>query len=682
MPSHLRIAHKIALAFVMPLAVIVGLAGAVVADKMKTQAETAALADVAPVVSDIGALVHELQKERGATAVFLGSKGARFGQELLAQRGLTDGARARLDGTLATMDADALGPTFPPLLAEARRRLAATMEARPGMDALAIETKAAITLYTDAIRALLDVVNRVSVLANEPTVSETTRAYLKLMEGKERAGQERAVGSGAFAAGAFAPDIHRKFVALVAEQALFLADFHADATESQRAFFATTMDAEATRTVERMREAGMESISTGTVGGITGPDWFAAATARINLLKQVEDRMSVDLAATTDAVNSQASRVLAITIAAVLTALGAAAAAAWVVVRGMTGSLTGLAGAMERLARRDLSVTIEGTDRHDEIGTMASAVQVFKDALARQEELEAAQHRDEEARRRRSQTIERLTADFERKASSVVAQFAAGATQLRTTADGMTTAATETARLAMATAAAAEQASTNVQTVAAAADQLSGSIGEIGRQVGHSGTISRSAMAEAGRAETVIGDLASSVQKIGEVVTLINDIASQTNLLALNATIEAARAGDAGKGFAVVAHEVKGLATQTARATDEIAQQIGTVQTQTGRAVDAIQTIVRVIDELGGIAAAIAAAIEQQGAATGEIARNVDQAAAGTVEVSANIGGVQKAATAAGELAGQVQAASEAMNRQSDHLAEVIRHFLGDVKAA
>jgi methyl-accepting chemotaxis protein len=228
---------------------------------------------------------------------------------------------------------------------------------------------------------------------------------------------------------------------------------------------------------------------------------------------------------------------------------------------------------------------------------------------------------------------------------------------------------------------ATELASANVQTVAAAAEELTSSIQEIGRQVHRSAEISGNAVNEADDAQEKVSSLAAMVGRIGEVVTLINDIAAQTNLLALNATIEAARAGEAGKGFAVVAGEVKNLANQTAKATDEIGQQIASVQQQTERVVHAISAIVGIITEVGEITSGIASAVEEQSAATQEIARSVEQAAAGTAEVSINVSGVQDAAGRSGAAADEVQGASHAMSEGAERLKSTIDTFLADIRA-
>ncbi|MGP0090677.1 MAG: protoglobin domain-containing protein [Xanthobacteraceae bacterium] len=288
----------------------------------------------------------------------------------------------------------------------------------------------------------------------------------------------------------------------------------------------------------------------------------------------------------------------------------------------------------------------------------------------------------EAGKRDRHATLERLASDFDKAVGGVVNIVASAATELQTAAQTMTAAAEETASQSNVVASASEEASSNVQTVASAAEELTSSISEIGRQVQESVSIAGKAVHDADQTVEKVRDLAQGAQKIGEVVELINNIASQTNLLALNATIEAARAGEAGKGFAVVAQEVKSLAEQTAKATSDIAAQVGSIQKSTTESATAIGGITAVIKSMNEIATTIASAVEEQGAATKEIARNVQQASQGTSEVSSNISGVTRAAGETGAAASQVLASATDLSRQAEQLRTEVDKFLATVRAA
>jgi methyl-accepting chemotaxis protein len=363
-------------------------------------------------------------------------------------------------------------------------------------------------------------------------------------------------------------------------------------------------------------------------------------------------------------------------------ALLAGLALAYVIGRSIVGPVTAMTGAMRRLAGGDKTVEIPSRDGTDELAEMANAVEVFKQNMITADALTAEKETENAAKMRRGQQLDALTKAFEGKIGALVGTLSSAATEMQATAGQMTATAERTNEQSMAVAAAAEQASTNVQTVASAAEQLSSSIAEIGQQVAHSAKIAGKAVDDAKQTDLVVQSLASGAQKIGEVVSLIQAIASQTNLLALNATIEAARAGEAGKGFAVVASEVKHLATQTAKATEDISTQIAKIQHATGDAVAAIQGIGAVIGQISEIAAAIASAVEEQAAATQEITRNVQQAAQGTQDVTQNIANVKKAVGASGTAATQVLDAAGGLSKQAEHLTAEVGEFLTGFKAA
>ena len=376
-----------------------------------------------------------------------------------------------------------------------------------------------------------------------------------------------------------------------------------------------------------------------------------------------------------------ARRALQIGLLVSLLAVLAGVLTAWLFGRSLSRPITRLTGTMRTLSEGDLSAEVPDVRRRDEIGAMARAVEIFKQNGLRMRAMEAEQATQaaeaEEARRR---GLLGMADQLEAEVKGVVEAAESAATELRESANGMSGTVRLTTERSTSAAQGAEGAAGNIQMVAAAAEQLSASINEITRQVSASTEITRRASTQVAETSSKMVGLAGVANQIGQIISLVERIAGQTNLLALNATIEAARAGEAGKGFAVVASEVKNLAAQTAKATEEIAAQVGAIQSGSQAASAAMQAIVSTIGEIEGNSASIAAAIEQQGAATQEIARNVQEAAQGAEDATRNITQVQEVAVEAGQQAATVQRAAVLLSEQSVTLRQAVDSFLDGMR--
>lgn len=681
--DHMPIVAKLALLSLLPLVGALALVTMELLQQRHSAAQANRIANIVEVAPLISEVVHELQKERGYSAGFIGSRGEKFAGEVSTARTNADKQLKKLQSGLPEGDPALQDESFARNYGLAREALAGLKETRRAVDEQEIGTGEMAAYYTGAIDRLISAIRSVTRIPEEGRLTRNLTAFSALVRGKEAAGQERAMGAAGFGTGVFSQMGYTRFVSLQGQQEVEWETFRMTAEPAMAETLNAVLAGESGATVEQMRELARGWPFGTSLSEVSGADWFQASTRRIDALKNLEVQIQTELLNQVSSAESAASSYfwLLAAVAAGLLAL-CVGSAALVAVSLITG-IRSLTDTMTRLADGDTSVHVSGQKRRDEIGRMARAVQVFKENAIEKDRLETEQKEAESRiQEERKQAMQELADEFEVAVGQIVQTVSSAATELQAAAKTMTGTIEETNTRSTAVASASEQAAMNVQTVATAAEEMSTSIREIGRQAAESSNRAKAMETEADETVMTVQQLSETASKIGDIITLIQDIAEQTNLLALNATIEAARAGDAGKGFAVVASEVKSLANQTSKATDEIGSQIAAIQASSDNAVRAIANIGTTIRDISQIAAAIAAAVEEQGAATTEISRSVQHVATNTKDVSRNIDDVNSTAGESGSAAAEVLDAANLLSRQSRDLRGEVETFLTDIKAA
>ncbi|MTJ81062.1 MAG: bacteriohemerythrin [Telmatospirillum sp.] len=678
----LKVGWRILLLVLIPSLAFLGEAAVDLAGRMQDTRTLHVMEETAHLGTRIGALVHELQRERGMSSLFLSSKGQKYQQELAAEQRLADD---RLSDFTAAREQTltSLGDTSAAeRIAKAARTLNGIADLRRQVGSQSIAATDAVQAYTATIADLLGVIESMAAGAGNADLQRRITVYLNLLQLKERAGQERATGAAGFAAGRFQPALFRRFLDLSAQQRTYEEVVLGMADAAEAALYRGTLADPAVIEMGRYRQAVVDSVTANAPLSLEATEWFKLATRRIDLLKTVEDGLAGGLIARAEALRDSMEWRTRMQILALVVIMAGVGLFAMVLTTSILSPLSALTVMMRRLAEGERTVETPALELRDELGAMAEAAQFFKETLIAADLRASETDVSHFAEKALIERKERLVADFDHRINEFLTRLADAGERLQQMAGALTSNAADTDRRAVAVASATQQAAINVETVAASAEELSQSITDIGRKVGHSSEIAQSAMVEAKAAESVVTELAATAEQIGTVVNLISQVASQTNLLALNATIEAARAGDAGKGFAVVATEVKALAGQTAKATDEISRQVSAIQSQTGSVVAVIRTIVTVIQSVHETSQEILEAMTRQSTATREIVQNVAQAASGTNEASGNVAGVQQAAAQTGIAAQEVLQASCDLTQESRQLRESVETFLSEVRSA
>jgi methyl-accepting chemotaxis protein len=547
--------------------------------------------------------------------------------------------------------------------------------------------------YLGTTQAMLDMLEKVSsqlvaaVNHTDPVVDQLLSIKQSAWLLRNTAGEASFLVSTGLAAGRSAPEVQSSYTKFVggidaAWNALELATSGMKLPTTLAEAMAKAKSAFFEPSYMDLRDRLMNASLAGEKPEMTANEWTPVTVGRLASAVVVAEQALEETRGYAAVQRSAAQRALIVQLVLLGSALVIAFGSMTLVARRVIKPLHAIRDAMLKVAAGDLSVDAGHAERHDEIGALAGALGAFKHQAVEKVRIEALERERNAGASSRQQAIEGYIAAFEGQVRQTLNQLGDASDAMRTTSDGMAAVSGQTNASVQIAARASDEASVNVQSVASASEELSASIGGISRQAAHAAGIASRAVNQARDTDGTVQGLAVTANKIGEVVGLINDIASQTNLLALNATIEAARAGEAGRGFAVVASEVKSLASQTAKATEDISEQIADIQKVATEAINAIKGIGAIIGEVNEVATAIAAAVEEQGAATQEITRSTQQAAQGTKNVSDNIVGVSAGADAAGAAAQNVKSASETLDAQTRKLRGQVDDFLGKIRAA
>jgi len=683
MMKHIQIKFRILLSLLLPVLGLLWFSGTALVEKSSLSTQMSNLNELAKIAPTVSALVHELQKERGTSALYISSGGLDFKQRLNKQRQVTNKTNESLRSTILTLKLSDYGNGLSTKIKEAQTALTLLKDNRGQVSNLALKVPQMAKYYTTTISKLLTIIEEMVIISPNAKITNAITAYTSLLQAKERSGIERAMGAMGFNSGVFKPNIHKKMIELIAQQDTLIDLFKLNAKPKLVQNLNDTLQGTIINDVDRMRKIAIDYPSTGVVGDVTGPYWFDMISKKINLIKEVEDTVAKDLVDQAALVKQGAedafNTLLIITIGIILITI----VFVTIVVRSITNPIHTLTHDMTELAAGDDTVEISGLNRRDEIGKMSGAVQIFKEAMIERrrmrQEQDAADKKAEEAQRKQ---LHSLADQLDQRVEGAIANISSTITSLHGSSNKLSANAESTMSRSSDASTATDNTSQNVQTVSSASVELATSIREISSQVLYAAEISESAAVEANETNESITGLADAAIRIGEVINLINDIAEQTNLLALNATIEAARAGESGKGFAVVANEVKTLANQTASATDEISKQVLGMQNQTNSAVNAIKNITVTISNVNELSTKIASAVQQQDAATNEIAQSAELAAGDASLVTSNITDVLTAAEETRDMAQDVYKAADDLQKEGDSLKNEIHEFIKELRCA
>lgn len=684
--------------------IILVFSGGVIFDNWSKYSENKELADFVEFSIKASDLVHEIQKEREMTASFTKSKGQKFSTELPAQRKKTNEKRDIVLRYLKNLHVDAGHVKFNESLMDMVKVLGHLTETRQGVDALSISAGKVIGFYTRINTDVLNAISDIQHYSHDSEILLQLSAYINFLQGKEKAGIERAVGAGGFTTGFNSQNI-TKFNKLITIQETYFSVFKGVTSPANLAFFNAALSSEAVKEVARMRDIAYLAVESGDFQGVTADYWFKQITAKIDSLKQIEDKVATHLFE--DVLHKEYAALYLLLAISLLTLL----AFSGVVYFGMnfTNELDACFSALKRALTKgsegilnyrieDINSQGEMKDVQDCTNDFMTQTNLFVDsaascmgALAREDysqkvpvtslkgrfsESADAMNAAVKVSGDQARALGGLMGELEKTVKSVIEDTAKLAGKMKDSSATMLSMSNDSVEKSAEVDRAASTSQEGAVSVASAVEELSASIGQISTQAEQSNKVVSKTQDEVTAVIKVVESFATDVDNIGHVVELINDIAEQTNLLALNATIESARAGEAGKGFAVVASEVKNLAGQTAKATEEIVEKIGSIQSGSEKISAGIKSIGETMGEVFEISNEITSSVEEQNAATQEISTNMQRTSDNVNDVKENIGDIKTSLEENVSSASSILAMTDDLRTNVDRIGDALDSVL------
>lgn len=635
------------------------------------------LSHLAPRISN---LIHELQKERGATAGFLSQKEASMAARLDNIRRETDQQQAALRQAFEKINRHNYRDIFYYRVEKSLATLSRLSSVRQDVSNLKSDIKTSITYYSTLIAELIDIIKIMKMEKNDARLSQTLMSYINFIYAKEYAGQERAVGTNAFSVGQFDLSNYQRFNQLIARQDTYLALYQNNLTPEQKQIWQQFKDHQIVKQVAALRKVGLENPMKAITPAISGSDWFQLITQKINLMKDIEDQIASDLQAVSLEIENQELGIFYQNVISLIIVLLISSLLTFLIIRSIVSPLQQMTDNMLALANGQNQIDLAEDQNNTEIGAMSRSLVIFKEQALLTEKLNQQEKEQKAKILQRAESIETLVKSFEASGTNLLDHFVSLSEDLKSSATEMSELANTASHELIVTSEEAQNASQNVQTMASAAEELSSSIGEILSQTQTAAALASETSDASTKATVSFEKMAVSAQDITNILSMIQDIAAQTNLLALNATIEAARAGEAGRGFAVVANEVKNLASQTSLATEQISDQISTMQTVTDSAVNSNRVVTQNVQDIIQSSQSISSAIHQQDTATSEIAQNAQSAAQRTEQVATNINHVDQMSQKTENSAEALKELSNILHQKSEDMRQEMLVFLQQMR--